>query len=242
MSGNISTNIITDGLVFYVDAANNKSIISGDTTWNDLTSNNNGTLTNGPTFDSTDGGSIVFDGTDDYVNIDDVLSQVLNNTTGTISSWVKLDDATPSSLQEIISFNDTSSQERIELAFEVTTGQFRGYCNTANTQRWWVLTDNAATTDNTWVSVVLTQNGSSVTLYVNGFVVPQSTSGSQPNPGYWFSDSSLLDNVRIGCRNINNGGNTRFIDGNISNIKIYDRALTPNEVLHNYNTTKDRFK
>jgi len=60
-------NIVTDGLVFAVDAANPSSYVSGSTIWKDQTVNqNDGTLTNGPTFDSGNGGSIVFDGVDDY--------------------------------------------------------------------------------------------------------------------------------------------------------------------------------
>ena len=61
--------IVTNGLVLYLDAANKKSYPGSGTTWTDLSGNNNtGTLTNGPTFDSNNGGSIVFDGTNDYVS------------------------------------------------------------------------------------------------------------------------------------------------------------------------------
>ena len=70
---------MTDGLVFYVDAGNNKSYngVSGGTTWTDLAGNNNGTLTNmetdpansGYAYDSGNGGSIVFDGVDDRVDL-----------------------------------------------------------------------------------------------------------------------------------------------------------------------------
>ena len=69
-------NIVRDGLVFAVDAANPTSYPGSGTIWKDQTVNqNNGTLTNGPTFDSGNGGSIVFDGSNDYVdcgNIDDI--------------------------------------------------------------------------------------------------------------------------------------------------------------------------
>ena len=59
--------IVTDGLVFYVDAGNSNSYPGSGTTWSDLIGSNDGALTNGPTFDSANGGSIVFDGTNDYV-------------------------------------------------------------------------------------------------------------------------------------------------------------------------------
>jgi hypothetical protein len=60
-------NIVTDGLVLHLDAANTKSYPGSGTTWFDKSGRgNNGTLTNGPTFSSGNGGSIVFDGTNDY--------------------------------------------------------------------------------------------------------------------------------------------------------------------------------
>ena len=69
MSLNHSPKIVTDGLVLCLDAASRKSYPGSGTTWFDRSGNgNNGTLTNGPTFSSDNGGSIVFDGTNDYVN------------------------------------------------------------------------------------------------------------------------------------------------------------------------------
>lgn len=64
-----SPKIVTNGLVLALDAANNKSYPGSGVTWYDLSGNgNNGTLTNGPTFNVGNLGSIVFDGTNDYVS------------------------------------------------------------------------------------------------------------------------------------------------------------------------------
>ena len=61
--------IVKSGLVLYLDAGNQNSYPGTGTTWTDISrNNNNGTLTNGPTFNSENGGSIVFDGTNDYVS------------------------------------------------------------------------------------------------------------------------------------------------------------------------------
>jgi len=71
---NFGPSIVTDNLIFAVDVANPDSYISGSTIWNDQTVNqNNSTLTNGPTFDSNNGGSIDFDGIDDYVSMGNAL-------------------------------------------------------------------------------------------------------------------------------------------------------------------------
>ncbi len=64
-----SPSIVTDGLVLCLDAANSRSYPGTGATWTDLKGGNNGTLENGPTFDAANGGSIVFDGTDDIVNV-----------------------------------------------------------------------------------------------------------------------------------------------------------------------------
>ena len=81
-------NIVTNGLVLYLDAANTLSYTSGYTVWNDLSgNNNNGTLVDGPTFSSGNAGSIVFDGVDDYVKIEPSLS--FNVTSYTIGSVFK---------------------------------------------------------------------------------------------------------------------------------------------------------
>ena len=65
-----SSRIVTDGLVFCVDAGDKMSYPGAGTTWTDLSKNrNNGTLINGPTFDSANGGSISLDGSNDYISV-----------------------------------------------------------------------------------------------------------------------------------------------------------------------------
>ena len=67
--------------MFYVDAANDKSYPGSGATWSDLIGGNNGTLTNGPIFDSANGGSIVFDGTNEHVVLNNTIT--LNDFTAT---------------------------------------------------------------------------------------------------------------------------------------------------------------
>jgi hypothetical protein len=101
--------IVTNGLVLALDAANTKSYVSGSTTWRDLSGNNNsGSLVNGPTFNNANGGSIVFDGTNDYVDVSNSTS--LNPTTISIGAWFYLNSLVTnqniiSKLEEIISLS-----------------------------------------------------------------------------------------------------------------------------------------
>ena len=84
MAFNYSPKITTDGLVLYLDATNNRSYPGSGTSWTDLSrGGNNGTLTNGPTFNSTNSGNIVFDGADDYL----ITPSITNFRT--ISLWIK---------------------------------------------------------------------------------------------------------------------------------------------------------
>ena len=90
MSRKNGPSIATNGLVLYLDAANRQSYVSGSTSWNDISNNGNtGTLTNGPTFNSGSGGSIIFDGTNDYIT----LPNGLLSGTGdfTVNQWIKTD-------------------------------------------------------------------------------------------------------------------------------------------------------
>ena len=84
-------NIITDGLVLALDAANSRSYPGTGTTWSDLSGNgNSGTLTNGPTFNSGNGGSIVFDGVDDNISFSGNTFNYSPGTSGEVSLeiWV----------------------------------------------------------------------------------------------------------------------------------------------------------
>ncbi len=86
MATRYNSQVVKDGLVVCLDAGNPKSYPGTGNTWYDLTINgNNGTLTNGPTFSSINGGGIVFDGINDYVSVGNLGSFYAQ---GTISYWM----------------------------------------------------------------------------------------------------------------------------------------------------------
>jgi hypothetical protein len=88
MSYNNGPKIVSDGLVLCLDAGNNKSYPSSGTSWSDLSgNNNNGTLTNGPTFTGSFGGGVVFDGVDDTVNGTINGSIFTNNFSQTVNAF-----------------------------------------------------------------------------------------------------------------------------------------------------------
>ena len=88
-----SPRIVTDNLVLALDAGNTKSYPGSGTTWTDTVGGNNGTLTNGPTYSSDDGGSIVFDGSNDYAQSGTSSDLIIGTQDYTMSLWVKYDSA-----------------------------------------------------------------------------------------------------------------------------------------------------
>jgi hypothetical protein len=216
-----SPKIVTDGLVFAVDAANKKSYPGSGTTWKDLSGNgNDGTLINGPTFDSGNGGSIVFDGTNDYAQANN-LGSILNNFTLTL--WYK--KSTPSDSTQLI-------------YSRVTGGGFMLGNNDSESR--WKLTKygivdiysplNTVPQDTNWHSVTLRYTnifGEAVKLYIDNQLV--------------YTDSNNTQN--LGTSNIFYIGRAQYgyFDGGISYCTFYNRPLSEQEITQNYNALKSRF-
>jgi hypothetical protein len=210
-------NIVVDGLVLYLDAANRYSYVSGSTTWRDLSrSNNNGTLINGPTFNTGSGGSIVFDGIDDYVISNLTKTQIGNNLT--LNIWIK--------------FNDLQTNKGIlQIADNLNDGvPWILLQRTTNTSIRWYLDGNYRITNNIdnlkYFNLTLTYDGTVWIVYVN----------SIPNGSYTGGLGSYSGNFTW----LGNGYNG-YSSCNISQTLIYNRALSSQEILQNYNATKTRF-
>jgi hypothetical protein len=234
-----SPQIVTDGLVLHLDAANPKSYIGSGTTWNDISGRrNNGTLVNGPTFDSGNGGSIVFDGVDDYVtNIGNTSTFSFINSLGifTINAWVRLENPLSTSAHYIMGNNSTTLGERgFNIGFTGTSGRIRFTITRGSSVlgATIILQFDNYFTNNLWNYVTITGNGNTCQVYRNGipFQTPQ-------NLGT-FTSGDAQRVLAVG--RVNNTTNT-YWQGNITQTTIYNRALTQQEILQNYNATKSRF-
>lgn len=240
---------VTDGLVYYVDAANIDSYVNGSTIWKDLTGNqNNGTLTNGPTFSSDGGGSIVFDGTNDRVDINISGGTISGLTYGTVSIWFKIPSNTPNISQNLFSLYE-SNGSRFGVIIGQSTSAYPNESLMVLHQKNGAISYAAVTNeghthyfDDTWHNIVLTIDSSPVPrtkVYMNN----EYKSLNYPfgsNAGTGFTNISPIA-IRIGDRVYDNidGG---FLDGNIGLIQIYNRALSTEERLQNYNGLKGRFR
>jgi len=226
---NYSPKIVTNGLVLCLDAANSLSYPGSGTVWTDLSGNgNNGTLTNGPTYSSANRGSIVFDGSNDYV-LTTRPSQIIASGAISIALWAKWTTSgnTTSTIQTLVDNNHAGSpnrgfviQDRPDLS-KILTFSVRPSGVGARS--------NAIIGDNNWHFIVGTNDTSTSALYIDG-VLNATTVESGGIP-------SVTNNISIGYWQ----GGTRYMNGIIPQVLIYNRALSASEVQQNYNATKGRF-
>jgi hypothetical protein len=217
-------NIITDGLVLALDAANNRSYPQTGTTWKDLSGNgNDGTLINGPTFDSGNNGSIVFDGVNDYIDISSIWNSFpIANTSFTLSAWVKV--LNPTSQQEIIDVGQGQAPGITGFRMVFFNGEIVGQIMNGSTR---FNTTGGIYQTNIYLNPVFTFDGMVSRLFINGIQIATTSLGD------WIKGTT----AEIGRQN----NNAHFLSGNISQTQIYNRALTAEEILQNYNATKSRY-
>jgi len=230
-----------NGLVLALDAGNTKSYPGSGTTWTDLSGRGrNGTLTNGPTYSSANGGSIVFDGTNDYI-VCPATSDTQFNADFTVDAWVWIDSTVvssrPDNQKDVTLFSSNGSSVG-------TFGLFvTGTTTTAGTGLA-IYQDNASLSAsisqsvplNSWVHLAFVRIGSTLYGFINGtrytFTV---TAGSS---------TALLGNSTSGSRIgvIQNSTYYGYWKGYISNFRVYKgRALTAAEIQQNYIATKGRY-
>ena len=227
-----TSNIITDGLVLHLDAGNTSSYPGTGIDWYDLTNNDNdGMLVNGPTYDSGNGGSISFDGVNDRFISDNNIG-IVGNAKRTVEIWFR-----PSSdigRQTLVSMGVAASKS----AFQI---EYNGYLGGPNNIYFVGWNHDEYTTStlplNTWSHVTVTYGGGIISdtdgikIYYNG--IPQTLSGS----------GSIILNTTDSKYYVGYDGTAtrQHFNGNISNVRIYNRALTESEIQQNYNATKGRF-
>jgi hypothetical protein len=214
--------IVTSGLVLALDAADRNSYVSGSTVWNDLSGNNySGSLINGPTFSSTNGGSIVFDGVDDYIT----ATEIGQLTRFSIESWFK-PTSYPNNYAAVIAsvYPGTNATVNFKIGYEAGTGMVGGtYIGN------WFYTPSVPTTLNTWQQIIFTYDGSGLAIHSNGVSGGSNAFTGTPNSGG--------GGIRIGRR----WDLAEYFAGNIAITRVYNRALSQSEILQNYNAQKSRF-
>ena len=209
--------IVTNGLVLDLDAAKTDSYPGTGTSWYDISgNNNNGTLTNGPTFSGIGKqASIVFDGSDDFVRTNSGSGINLTNIFTTFI-WVKFN-----SYDTVLLGSDTFSDSGYPLYVENANNLYIAAGGT------YTSTTTASLSTNQWIYLTVVRNNTSVTWYKNGINIGTSTLTS--------SSSNVLKSIG----SYNAGG--FYLNGNIASTQIYNRALSATEVSQNFNALRGRY-
>jgi hypothetical protein len=231
--------IVMDGLILNLDAGITQSYPGSGTTWTDINGlgpKNNGTLINGPTFS---GGSIVFDGVNDYANLSNTYNPNLITSTYTIESFLMLTRQTSllhgSGVLSIGNGSINAGNYELLLLDVFLYARMRTNLTNDATYAPPSSQNYSGLTFNTWNHIISLFDGTYMRLYLNGVEVGSGTDS--------FSGQTLnvtgINTARIGTRH-NNAGAGLF-PGRIGLVKLYNRALTQSEVLQNYNAQKGRF-
>jgi hypothetical protein len=231
-------NIITSGLIYNIDASKNASYPGIGTTIYDLSGiGNTGTLTNGPTFSSLNSGSLVFDGTNDFINLPNANLLTFGTSPFSIEFWMYSTYVYPGSgtlYKTILSnysdyngdfgsyfylglFNLNNSTLQNKVGVLDHTGNFLDF------------SFSVTVAPNQWTHITLTRNGSSFSWYKDGTLQ---------------ISSSVASNNFSGVRTSKFGGGVSSVGtftGSLPLLRIYNKTLSAQEVLQNYNATKNRY-
>jgi hypothetical protein len=218
--------IVSDGLVFYIDAANPRSYSGTGLTANGLVGGIGATLINGVGFTSSNNGSFIFDGSDDGMYF-----STYNFSTGdfTMEVWLKLNAYPPSANSAIIANRNLSDDGWL---FDINSNQkARLYFQNNNGTAYTIETLDVINL-NQWINLTAIRSNTSLSFYRN--TIFQSSTSFPSN----YNINSPISNDYIGRYQSSNG----FLSANISKIQYYNRALTAQEILQNYNATKGRYR
>ena len=226
-------NIVTNGLVLNLDAGFIPSYPKNGTTIYDVSiDTNNGTLINSPSYGSANGGGLDFDGTDDRGTFPTPTPS--NATSLTYSVWFKGQSSTSavSGFGYIIHNNGPStSTGNSYLTFGVhgSTGKYYAAMNGQYNSMQTSISQNSSN----YYMMSLTWDGTTQKVYVNGSLENSKALSDGFTYQYaWNSTFGLCDQ---------RGGTYRPFDGYIYIINAYNRALSQDEILQNYNAQKSRF-
>jgi hypothetical protein len=213
--------IVRDGLVLDLDAGISASYSGSGDTWTDLSaSGNNGTLTNGPTYSSTNGGSFVFDGSNNVSITGSITVSAV-----TFSVWLKR-NGTQYDFTGILNSRGTNVSGMI---FAYNYGTL-GY-NWNDSNQAYYFNSGLTPPNGAWCMCVVTVTSTEAKFYLC------QSSGITTATNTMEHASTTLDALKLALDDIL----SRYFKGTIAQASVYNRALTAAEVSQNFNALKGRF-
>lgn len=223
--------IVNDNLVFSVDASSTKSYPGSGTTWYDVSSRrNNGTMINGPAFQTNNLGTINFDGVNDYAEISAIT---LKDSSYTVEAWIKRATSGTGVIHGILCDLQygwwafyISAADKVVMYHQrnLPTFSYNEIVGTNNIGTNW--THVAGVFDIT----------AGMRIYVNGVLENSNSSTIQfdldPGRGPQYIGVAKFDAANI---------YQNFFNGQIAQLKVYNNALTAAQITANFNAHRGRF-
>jgi hypothetical protein len=228
-------NIVRDGLVLYLDAKYSYPGATGTNpdvyTWYDMSGNeNHGELINGVSYSGTNGGSLVFDGINDYVLVSPSSSIPYASSARSVSIWFYTNTTTwADDVNTLFHYGSGLNSQSFGIDFQAyALMQLYTWGGTGRDFSFSTTYSQVG-----WKNICVSYNGSTnISIYENGVFTQSFTLISPCN--------TPANNIYIGAidPNVIAGG---YFDGKIAQVQMYNKALSASEVLQNYNATKSRY-
>ena len=195
---------------------------------------NFGTSVNGPTYSSANGGSLVFDGVDDYVNLTDKNEFTFTNARFSLEVFFRYVNKTDTDNSIFGKRDYGATQREYNLyIFEPSSTPTLRFIISSNLTADWTIVETPAIQKNVWYHAIATSDSGVGRIYLNGslsatnsFMNSSTTNGTSP--------------LSVGCA-FNSGSPLQYFNGSIPLVRLYNRALTAAEIQQNYNALKSRF-
>jgi len=230
-------NIITDGLVLDLDAASKRSYVSGSSTWYDLSGNYNGTLTNGPTYSSTNNGILSFDGSNDYITMAGPNNDHAWTHNGSVGSsilcyeiWIKTTDGGGRLLSKPWNGNGHYNISVYPNTFSLSVGSSKSITL-------------SSFNDGNWHQLIVWANSTEMGYYLDGASSQNSASHDITSDTVSNGNNQLPLGIMTlyfyGSSWSGNAGHA--LSGDVGIFRKYNRVISSTEAAQNYNAQKSRF-
>jgi len=179
-----------------------------------------------------------FNGIDAFVGFNSLIPVIQNEAKGCVSMWIKFDEASPGSSQDLICFATTSVTRSYIHAYLNSTTPTLSFQYRYNGATQWRVNTTAALTSNTWYHVCLMQNSTEPEIYLNGVKVAQSFDVAT-DKSKWWNDFTLVT-AEVGRLYYKNGSvitDTNYFNGDIDEVGVFNTALSASKIQEIYDAT-----
>lgn len=218
--------IITNGLILNIDAGYTASYPKNGTTWYDISNNvKNSTLISGPSYNTAGGGSILYDGSDDYT---EGVVPSTSNTNVTITGFAEITLGTGGC---IVKFGQGCAGYSLGIGNNYFTSPGNEIVGLFSCIRW---IPSGANWNSGWNGFGMSIDGNGTARFYKNGVLVSTSSGGAPAAvsGFYYTGRCIGDE---------GSPSERAFEGKLSSVQLYNRVLSDSEVLANFNAMKGRF-